>query len=81
MFTGGDGYTALTGGTDVLQPGDALLDVVIDYIGANSPVRAGRGGPHHQALVRVAPRWHGAAMNHTARSCLIDRCEPERRQP
>jgi 2',3'-cyclic-nucleotide 2'-phosphodiesterase (5'-nucleotidase family) len=38
MFTGGDGYTALTGGTDVLQPGDALLDLVVDYITANSPV-------------------------------------------
>jgi 2',3'-cyclic-nucleotide 2'-phosphodiesterase (5'-nucleotidase family) len=38
MFTGGDGYTAFTGGTDVLQPGDALLDVAIDYIAANSPV-------------------------------------------
>ena len=25
-------------GTDVLQPGDALLDVTIDYIAANSPV-------------------------------------------
>jgi 2',3'-cyclic-nucleotide 2'-phosphodiesterase (5'-nucleotidase family) len=38
MFTGGDGYTALAAGTDVLQPGDALLDIVVDYIGANSPV-------------------------------------------
>jgi 2',3'-cyclic-nucleotide 2'-phosphodiesterase (5'-nucleotidase family) len=38
MFTGGDGYTAFTQGTDVLQPGDALLDVAIDYIGAHSPV-------------------------------------------
>lgn len=38
MFTGGDGYAALTEGTDVLQPGDALLDVVIDWITANSPV-------------------------------------------
>ena len=38
MFTGGDGYTALAGGTDVLQPGDALLDVTIEYITANSPV-------------------------------------------
>ncbi|HWT22942.1 MAG TPA: 5'-nucleotidase C-terminal domain-containing protein [Solirubrobacteraceae bacterium] len=38
MFTGGDGYTALAGGTDVLQPGDALLDLVIEYIAANSPV-------------------------------------------
>ncbi|HEX5690181.1 MAG TPA: 5'-nucleotidase C-terminal domain-containing protein, partial [Roseiflexaceae bacterium] len=38
MFTGGDGYTVLTAGTDVLQPGDALLDVAIEYVAANSPV-------------------------------------------
>ena len=38
MFTGGDGYTAFGQGTDVLQPGDALLDVAVDYITANSPV-------------------------------------------
>jgi len=38
MYTGGDGYTVFTQGTDVLQPGDALLDVTIDYITANSPV-------------------------------------------
>jgi 2',3'-cyclic-nucleotide 2'-phosphodiesterase (5'-nucleotidase family) len=38
MYGGGDGYTALAAGTDVLQPGDALLDVVIEYITANSPV-------------------------------------------
>ena len=33
-----DGYTALAGGTDALQPGDALLDVLIEYIAAHSPV-------------------------------------------
>ncbi len=38
MFTGGDGYTVFGEGTDVLQPGDALLDVTIDYITAHSPV-------------------------------------------
>jgi 2',3'-cyclic-nucleotide 2'-phosphodiesterase (5'-nucleotidase family) len=38
MFTGGDGYTALAGGTDVLQPGDGLLELTIEYITANSPV-------------------------------------------
>jgi 2',3'-cyclic-nucleotide 2'-phosphodiesterase (5'-nucleotidase family) len=38
MFTGGDGYTALIDGTDVLQPGDGLMDITIEYIGANSPV-------------------------------------------
>ncbi len=38
MFTGGDGYTAFTQGTDVLQPGDDLLQVAIDYVTANSPV-------------------------------------------
>ncbi len=39
MFTGGDGYTALSQGTDVLQqPDEPLLDVVVDWITANSPV-------------------------------------------
>jgi 2',3'-cyclic-nucleotide 2'-phosphodiesterase (5'-nucleotidase family)/predicted AlkP superfamily phosphohydrolase/phosphomutase len=38
MFTGGDGYTAFSNGTDVQQPGDALLDVVVDYIKATSPL-------------------------------------------
>jgi len=38
MFTGGDGYTVLTGGTNVLQPGDDLLQVAIDYVTAHSPV-------------------------------------------
>ncbi|HET6547230.1 MAG TPA: alkaline phosphatase family protein [Solirubrobacter sp.] len=38
MYTGGDGYTALSGGADVLQPGDDLVDVTIDYIAAHSPV-------------------------------------------
>ena len=38
MYTGGDGYTALTGGTNVLQPGDALLDVAVDYVAAHSPI-------------------------------------------
>ena len=38
MFTGGDGYTVFAGGTDVLQPGDGLLDIVVDYIRANTPV-------------------------------------------
>jgi 2',3'-cyclic-nucleotide 2'-phosphodiesterase (5'-nucleotidase family) len=38
MYTGGDGYTVFSEGTDVLQPGDDLLQVTIDYITANSPV-------------------------------------------
>ena len=38
MYTGGDGYTMFAAGTDVLQPGDDLMQVVIDYIAANSPV-------------------------------------------
>jgi 2',3'-cyclic-nucleotide 2'-phosphodiesterase (5'-nucleotidase family) len=49
MFGGGDGYTALSGGTNVLQTGDLLLDVLIDHIEANSPVvappRGRRAGP------------------------------------
>jgi 2',3'-cyclic-nucleotide 2'-phosphodiesterase (5'-nucleotidase family) len=38
MFTGGDGYTVLGQGTNVLQPGDALLDIAIQHVTANSPV-------------------------------------------
>jgi 2',3'-cyclic-nucleotide 2'-phosphodiesterase (5'-nucleotidase family)/predicted AlkP superfamily pyrophosphatase or phosphodiesterase len=38
MYTGGDGYTVFTQGTNVLQPGDDLLQVAIDYVAAHSPV-------------------------------------------
>jgi 2',3'-cyclic-nucleotide 2'-phosphodiesterase (5'-nucleotidase family) len=38
MFNGGDGYTALTGGTNVKLTGDLLLDVAIEYVTENSPV-------------------------------------------
>jgi hypothetical protein len=38
MAGGQDGYTVLTGGTDVLQPGDGLLEITIEYITAHSPV-------------------------------------------
>jgi 2',3'-cyclic-nucleotide 2'-phosphodiesterase (5'-nucleotidase family) len=38
MFTGGDGYTVFSLGTNVLQPGDDLLEVVNAYVAANSPV-------------------------------------------
>ena len=44
MFTGGDGYTAFTTATDVAQPGDALLDIVVDYIKANTPITAAPAG-------------------------------------
>ncbi|MCU0477533.1 MAG: 5'-nucleotidase C-terminal domain-containing protein [Chloroflexi bacterium] len=38
MYTGGDGYTIFAQGTNVLQPGDDLLQVSIDYVAANAPV-------------------------------------------
>jgi 2',3'-cyclic-nucleotide 2'-phosphodiesterase (5'-nucleotidase family) len=38
MYTGGDGYTVFSQGTNVLQPGDDLLQVSIDYVTAHSPV-------------------------------------------
>jgi 2',3'-cyclic-nucleotide 2'-phosphodiesterase (5'-nucleotidase family) len=38
MYTGGDGYTIFAQGTNVLQPGDDLLQVAIDFIAAHSPV-------------------------------------------
>jgi 2',3'-cyclic-nucleotide 2'-phosphodiesterase (5'-nucleotidase family) len=38
MYTGGDGYTAFSNGTDVAMPGDDLLEVTINWVTANSPV-------------------------------------------
>lgn len=38
MYTGGDGYTMLAGGTNVLQPGDGELEIAIDHVTAHSPV-------------------------------------------
>ncbi len=38
MFGGGDGYSALAGGTSVLAPGDDIMQLTIEYIGPNSPV-------------------------------------------
>jgi 2',3'-cyclic-nucleotide 2'-phosphodiesterase (5'-nucleotidase family) len=38
MYTGGDGYTVFSQGTDVQQPGDDLLEVAINYVTDNSPV-------------------------------------------
>ncbi|HSK33023.1 MAG TPA: 5'-nucleotidase C-terminal domain-containing protein, partial [Propionicimonas sp.] len=38
MLTGGDGYTVFAGGTNIVQPGDDLLEVSIEYVAANSPV-------------------------------------------
>ena len=38
MFTGGDGYTVFSQGTNVQQPGDGLLEITVDYVTANSPV-------------------------------------------
>jgi 2',3'-cyclic-nucleotide 2'-phosphodiesterase (5'-nucleotidase family)/predicted AlkP superfamily phosphohydrolase/phosphomutase len=51
MFGGGDGYTALSGGTNVLQTGDLLLDVIIDHIKANSPVSAAIDGRRSDTVV------------------------------
>ena len=51
MYTGGDGYTVFAQGTNVLQPGDDLLQVAIDYVAANSPVGPGGGGADRQAVV------------------------------
>jgi 2',3'-cyclic-nucleotide 2'-phosphodiesterase (5'-nucleotidase family) len=50
MYGGGDGYTVFSQGTNVLQPGDDLLQVAIDYVAANSPV-----GPTVEGRIVVAP--------------------------
>ncbi|MBP7148881.1 MAG: 5'-nucleotidase C-terminal domain-containing protein [Acidobacteria bacterium] len=38
MFAGGDGYSVLGQGTDVLHPGHLQLDLANDFVRANSPV-------------------------------------------
>lgn len=38
MFGGGDGWTALSAGANVAQPGDGLLELTIEYVTANSPI-------------------------------------------
>ena len=40
MFGGGDGYTVLAQGANVANTGQPMLDVVIEYITANSPISA-----------------------------------------
>ena len=50
MYGGGDGYTALAQGTNVLQPGDDLLQVAIDYV--RPPTRRSApvvDGPDHRS--------------------------------
>ena len=49
MFTGGDGYTALAGGTNVLQPGDALLDMM--YRTANGRLTAAEALGHREFVL------------------------------
>ena len=40
MLTGGDGYASFTQGTDKVDTGFIMADVVADYITANSPITA-----------------------------------------
>lgn len=40
MYTGGDGYTVFGQGTNVVQTGELLLDIVVEHIQASSPVSA-----------------------------------------
>jgi 2',3'-cyclic-nucleotide 2'-phosphodiesterase (5'-nucleotidase family) len=40
MFYSGDGFTMFKNGANVKAYGDLLLDVVIDYIIAKSPIEA-----------------------------------------
>lgn len=38
MYGGGDGYTILQQGTNVVQPGDLLLTALVEYVQAHSPI-------------------------------------------
>ena len=73
MFTGGDGYTAFAGGTDVRQPGDLLLDVAIDYITAEL---AGRAGGRRAAGRSVNSRIGGHGTIRVVAPALLERDAP-----
>ena len=65
MYTGGDGYTVFTQGTNVLQTGDLLLDVVAAYIEAQ-PSRSRRswrvGSPARNDPARPRSSRRGSAF-------------------
>ena len=50
MYTGGDGYTVFTQGTNVLQPGDDLLQVSHRLCGCEFAGGAGGGRSHRRAV-------------------------------
>ncbi len=50
MFGGGDGYTVFAQGTDVLQPGDDLLETRQRLHRRQLTGRSGRRGPHHRSV-------------------------------
>ena len=56
VLGGGDGYTALAAGTDVLQPGDDLMNVVIEYIAAHSRWLRSIDGRIVASLITASPR-------------------------
>ena len=71
MFTGGDGYTAFASGTDVLFTGEVLLDVVVDYIRANTPVSPPIRRPPEQGSARMPHRPAVRSDDSTGSSCTL----------
>ena len=79
MYTGGDGYTVFTQGTDVLQKGDLLLDVVAAYIEAARAGRAGRGGSDHRPVVPRSSQRSKGRLGEPALSCHCNGVRAHRR--
>jgi 2',3'-cyclic-nucleotide 2'-phosphodiesterase (5'-nucleotidase family) len=50
MYTGGDGFTSFILGADPSFPGDDLMELTVEYIGANSPV-----GPVVEGRIKQNP--------------------------
>jgi 2',3'-cyclic-nucleotide 2'-phosphodiesterase (5'-nucleotidase family) len=50
MYTGGDGYTMFLTGLNSAFPGDDLMELTVEYIGANSPV-----GPVVEGRIKQNP--------------------------
>ena len=88
MYTGGDGYTVFANGTNVQQPGDDLMQVVIDYIAASlagGPGRRRAADPGHVALVveegrpRKGPALRPSGAGRATRGDRVERVPAQRR--
>ena len=76
MFGGGDGYTALSGGSDVLQTGDLLLDVLIDAHRGELAGRPAAEGPPGGPVQLATGAHHEVDLSRVAAAATLDGMSP-----